>query len=384
MRIYCREEIVESGSEGLFLYGKAEEKLPGLKKNYSGKVGLVYMDPPLYGMYAEKASEAYTEQEYLKMMKQVLTSARDLLSGTGTLVVHLCSGSHAKLRLLLDEVMDPKNFVNEVIWQYKPGGRSSKCFSHAYDSLLIYKKRSKQYINLAEVAGLRGAARTNHWKKIIDESGRVGYTINIKGKIVSVYEGDPVYLTDVWNDIERLGARSPEKTGYPGQKPEALISRFIKAFTQSDEIVLDPFMGSGTTAVAALKLGRRFIGIDSSPIALNVTRQRLLALRETPSLLEGEPSSVRFVFPALRIKFTSDCEIVEKGKKRQLIIRSANFNGEAVSLLSASSGTRKGDVFTPRYNIACSKYPVTLNLPQEEEVTIRLTASTGQYIYFTV
>lgn len=384
MRVYCREEVIESNYEGLFLLGKAEEKLPLLKKAYGGKVGLVYLDPPAYGPYAEKASHACSEAEYLKYMKQVLISSRSLLSGAGTLVVHLCSGSHARLRLLLEEVMDQKNFVNEVIWQYKPSGRSSKCFSKAYDILLIYKKRSKQYINLAEVAGLRGAARTNHWRKIIDETGRVGYTINIKGKVVSVYEGDPIYLSDVWNDIERLGNRNPEKTGYPDQKPEALLSRLIKAFTQPNDIVLDPFMGSGTSAVAALRLGRRFIGIDSSPTAMNVTRQRLFALRETPSLLENETNEVRFVFPAQRIKFSSECEVTEKAGKRQLIIRSVNFNGSAVTLLSAASGTRKGDVFYPRYCVAGAKYPMKLPLPQDEEVTVRLTSSAGQYMFITV
>ena len=384
MRVYCREEVIESNSEGLFLLGKAEEKLPLLAKTYTGSVGLVYLDPPAYGLYAEKSSSSYSEAEYLKVMKQVLISCRALLSGTGTLIVHLCSGSHARLRLLLEEVMDQKNFVNEVVWQYKPSGRSSKCFSKAYDTLLIYKKRNKQYINLAEVAGLRGAARTNHWRKIVDESGRVGYTINIKGKIVSVYEGDPVYLTDVWNDIERLGTKSPEKTGYPDQKPEALLARLIKAFTQTGDIILDPFMGSGTTAVAALKLGRRFIGVDSSPLALNVTRQRLFSLRENPSLLESEPSSVRFVFPALRIKFASECEVLEKAGKRQLIIRSVTFNGSPVSLLSAASGTRKGDVFYPRCCVAGSKYPMKLPLPQGEDITVRLTAVSGQYIFITV
>lgn len=384
MRIYCREEIIESTSEGIFILGKAEEKLSSLIKKYSEKIALLYLDPPAYGYNEEKASGAYSENDYLKMMKQVLTLGRELLSGTGTLIVHLGSGSHAKLRVLIDEIMDPKNFVNEVIWQHKPSGRSSKCFTHTYDTLLIYKKRAKQYINLAEVAGLRGAARTNHWRKIIDDSGRVGYTINIKGKILSVYEGDPVYLTDIWTDIERLGTKNPEKTGYPEQKPEALICRLLKAFTRPEDIVLDPFMGSGTTAVSAMKLGRRFIGIDSSPYALNITRQRLFALRETPSLLEEEPSSVCFMFPALRIKFASDCEVVEKGRKRQLIIRSVSFNGSPVSLLSAASGTRKGDVLYPQYNVPCSKYPVVLTLPQGDEITIRLTSTSGQYIYFTV
>lgn len=384
MRVYCREEIIESNSEGLFLLGKAEEKLPLLKKAYAGKVGLVYLDPPAYGPYAEKSGSALSEAEYLKVMKQVLTMCRTLLSSTGTLVLHLCSGSHAKLRLLLDEIMDRKNFVNEVIWQYKPNGRSSKCFTRAYDTLLIYKKRSKQYINLAEVAGLRGAARTNHWRKIVDESGRVGYTINIKGKIVSVFEGDPIYLTDVWNDIERLSAKSPEKTGYPEQKPEALLSRLIKAFTQPEDIILDPFMGSGTAAAAALRLDRRFIGIDASPLSLNTIRQRLIAFRENPTLLESEPASVRFIFPAQRIKFASECEVTEKAGKRQLIIRSVSFNGKAVNLLSASSGIRKGDIFYPRYCAVGTKFPLKLQLPPSEEVTVRLTTVSGQYIYFTV
>ena len=89
MRVYCREEVIESNSEGLFLLGKAEEKLPLLAKTYTGSVGLVYLDPPAYGLYAEKSSSSYSEAEYLKVMKQVLISCRALLSGTGTLIVHL-------------------------------------------------------------------------------------------------------------------------------------------------------------------------------------------------------------------------------------------------------------------------------------------------------
>lgn len=384
MRVYCREEVIESDSEGLFLLGKAEEKLPLLAKAYAGKVGLVYLDPPSYGIYTEKTGSEYSEADYLKVMKQVLVSCRSMLSNTGTLILHLCSGSHAKIRLLLEEIMGNKNYVNEVVWQYKTRGKSTKCFSHAYDTLLIYKKRSKQYINLAEIAGLRGAARTNHWRKIVDDSGRIGYTANIKGKTVSVYEGDPVYLTDVWNDIDRLNANSPEKTGYPEQKPEALLSRLIKAFTQPNDYVLDPFMGSGTSAVCSMKLGRRFIGMDSSPFSLNTVRQRLFQLRENPSLLESNQCSLRFLFPALRIKFTSECEVIQKAGKRTLIIRSVTFNGESVSLLSAASGERKGDIFYPLNNVACSKFPVKLPLPQGEEVTVRLTSSSGQYIYLTV
>lgn len=384
MRVYCREEIIESSSEGMFLLGKAEDKLPLLAKTYSGKISLIYLDPPAYGTHADKSASSYSEVEYLKMMKQVLISAHKMLAGDGTLVVHLCSGSHAKLRLLLDDILDAKNYVNEVIWQYKPYGRSTKCFSHAYDTLLIYKKRSKQYINLSEVAGLRGAARTNHWRKIVDDSGRIGYTINIKGKIISVFEGDPVFLSDVWSDIERLSAKSPERTGYPEQKPEALLSRLIRAFTKTNDIILDPFMGSGTSAAAALKLGRRFIGLDSSPLALNTARQRISALCENPSLLEGEPTTVRFVFPALRIKCSSDCEVLEKAGKRSLIIRSVSFNNAPVSLLSVASGTRNGDKFYPMYNAIGTKYPVKVLLPQEAESTVRLTSSSGQYIYITV
>jgi len=86
-------------------------------------------------------------------------------------------------------------------------------------------------------------------------------------------QGKPIQ--NIWDDIEIVTPHSKEKIGYPTQKPEALMERIIRCASKEGDVVLDPFMGGGTTAVVAEKLGRKWIGIDESPMAINVTKLRL-------------------------------------------------------------------------------------------------------------
>lgn len=390
MRVYCREEIIRTGTGGLFWLGKAEEQLPSLVKGRAGKIQFVYLDPPVCRLSAGKPKavekDMLPEADFLRLMKQVLVPVKKLLAGSGTLAVQLPAGSHARLRELLDETMGAQNFVNEIIWGYKPAGISRRSFSRAHDVILIYRKTNRQYINPDAVAGQRGAERTNHWRKVVDENGRTGYTSRIKGRTVFLYEGDKLPLNDVWDDIDRLPPPA-ERTGYPAEKPAALMERLIRAFTKEGDTVLDPFSGSGAFAFAAAKNKRGFIATDTAPLALHCLRKRLTALEENPSLLDDADASeknVHLFFPAVRSRCAVDCELEKKNGRKQVLIRSVSLDGEILPLLSAVSGTRSGDVFIPACRAVSEKYPVRLPLPENRERVLQLTMKSGAYVYVTL
>jgi len=114
-------------------------------------------------------------------------------------------------------------------------------------------------------------------KQVVDEEGRVFWTIRSGGKEYRYYEDSKVYPSDVWDDISHLQQKDPERTGYDTQKPEALLERMILASSRPGDLVADFFAGSGTTLAVAERLGRRWIGVDQSIFALHTVRKRLLS-----------------------------------------------------------------------------------------------------------
>ncbi len=289
-RIDCKGEIYGSGGPGHFVLGRAEQAGEQLLKTHSGKVRLIYLDPP-FGTgdtFAVKSgpkgksikipayADNLSQDKYMEMMKGVLTLCRELLTPDGTIYLHVDYRMAAYLKLLMDEIFGRKNFVNEIIWAYKSGGRATKHFSRKHDDILVYRKGGANYFDILSVGIPRGPERRNHMKQQVDEEGRVYYSIRSGGKVYKYYEDSLVFPSDVWTDIEHLHQRDPERTGYSTQKPEALLKRIILASSEEGDIVADLFSGSGTTAAVAAKLGRRWIAVDASPAALMTLRKRLL------------------------------------------------------------------------------------------------------------
>ena len=121
----------------------------------------------------------------------------------------------------------------------------------------------------------RTEARSNHMKRGVDENGRGYRSIVSAGKEYRYYDDEPAYPGDVWDDISHLQQKDPERSGYDTQKPMKLLERIIRCSTQEGDLVCDLFGGSGTTAVAAAGLGRRFVCMDMSPLAVSVAGKRL-------------------------------------------------------------------------------------------------------------
>lgn len=275
-------------------WGDNLQILSRLLKNYRGKINLIYIDPPfdsrvdykmrirLKGKQVESDTSTFEEKqyadiwindEYLQFMYERLILLRELLSSQGTIYLHCDYHKTHHLRCLLDEVFGPSNFVNEITWHYyNKMAPASKCFPRASDKIISYAKSEGAHIFHKQLV-----PRDEPIKQLVrkfvngrainarDEDGNVMYRISTHKRV-----------DDVWRLSMLQPADKTENLNYPTQKPEKLIERIVNASSNPGDIVLDCFMGSGTTQAVAMKLGRRFIGADINLGAVQIATKRLL------------------------------------------------------------------------------------------------------------
>lgn len=334
-QLAAKAEICPVGGPGRFFLGRAEFLAPELTGAYGGKVKLIYMDPPfgtgdafhikpmgakeklVVPVYLDKLAAA----DYMAMMRAVLTACRELLAPDGSIYLHIDYRMNAKLRLLMDEIFGEANFLNEIVWTYKSGGRSLKHYARKHDTILFYRKSPAVYFNIAAVGIPRGPQKRNNMKRTVDENGRVCFSIRSGGKTYTYYEDTPIFPSDVWDDIEHMHQRDPERTGFATQKPEALLRRMILASSREGDLVADFFSGSGTTAATASALGRRYLAADSSPAAMGVLRRRLLAGHREGSLLAA-PMEMRLDYPEMpAAAIDAACDVSYSGGRVEVAFR---------------------------------------------------------------
>jgi len=166
-------------------------------------------------------------------------------------------------------------FRNEIIWYYGGGGASKKQWAHKHDDILFYTKSRRWTFNVDEVR--------QEYKWVDGQKRADGSNRNLeRGKLP-----DDVIV------MHGIMPWAGEYRGYKTQKPESLVSQFVKASSNAGDIVLDPFAGTGTTAAVSQKLGRRWIAIDVSPIACKVMSERLNKIGAQPFRVIGAPKTVR-------------------------------------------------------------------------------------------
>lgn len=319
----------EAGSDGWtnrLIYGDnllamaallaGDEDSPSLR----GQVNLIYIDPPfdskadyrtqvqLPGVEIEQRptvieqfaySDTWSEgtASYLRMIVPRLVVMRELLAESGTLCLHIGMQVSHYVKIALDEVFGKDNFNTEVIWSYgtPSGGRAAgNKIVKAHEYLLWYAKNygaqtyNKEYLPYSE------KYISDRFTEV-DENGRRYRTREReKGHFEKQYldESKGVPLSTVWTDVKQLYAyhllkRKKEETGYDTQKPEALLERIIKISTSDNDLVMDFFGGSGTTAAVAEKLGRRWITSDIGKPACMIMRKRLIDQGARPFLYQA-------------------------------------------------------------------------------------------------
>lgn len=266
----------------LHLGDNAEYMKDLLKRGCAGAFKLIYIDPPFFTRSSFNASVklrgsdgkehkvhhlAYDDkfdrnlEYYIENMSYRLYMMRDLLADDGLMWVHLDWHSAHYIRLVMDEIMGEKNFVNEIIWCYKSGGSGKKHFARKHDTILVYSKSSNYYIDIPSEKSYNREYKPYRFKGVREYQDEEGwYTL--------------VNMKDVWN-IDMVGRTSSERTGYATQKPLELMKRIIESSTREGDLTGDFFCGSGSFLEAAGTANRRFAGCDSEELASAMSRLRL-------------------------------------------------------------------------------------------------------------
>ena len=261
---------------------------------------------------------------YLTMMANRLLELQRVLKPTGSLYLHCDPTASHYLKLVLDGVFGVENFLNEIIWKRTSAHSSAKRYGPSHDVILFYGRSEKALWNpilsahdqsyieshygQADPDGkswqpvdLTGAGTRNgetgkpwrgfdpntkgrHWAYLpsaldeMDKKGLIYWPKKDGGwprqkRYLSEKDGSPIQ--DVWGDIFPVNSQAQERLGYPTQKPLALLERIIQASSNPGDVVLDPFCGCGTAVDAAQKLGRQWIGIDITHLAVSLIEKRM-------------------------------------------------------------------------------------------------------------
>ena len=308
-----------------------------------GGLKLIYIDPPFdvgadFSMDIEIGGDTFTKKpnileeiayrdtwgkgadSFIAMIYERLILMRDLLAEDGSIYVHCDWRMVGYLRIVIDEVFGPDHFQNIITWRRGPQKSHGLGYGHNADYIIYGTKTDRivwniqtgelsdeylesfkedeygKYVTTPLHSG-RPPKNVPEWRGVKPPSGRGwAYTIETlekldkEGKVEWSKNGVPRlkrYLSEIkgaavqeiWTDIKPLLAKSSSHVGYPTQKPEALLERIIKASSNEGDLVADFFCGSGTTAAAAEKLGRKWVCTDLGKFAIHTTRKRMIGVQ---------------------------------------------------------------------------------------------------------
>ncbi|MDN6011409.1 MAG: site-specific DNA-methyltransferase [Lactococcus lactis] len=318
----------DEDKDNLIIKGNNLLALHSIKEKYAEKVKVIYIDPPYNtGSDSFAYNDKFNQSTWLTFMKNRLEIAREMLTKDGSIFVQIDSFQESYLKVLMDSIFGRENFRNKITWKRRGGSANpSNQLNNVAEWILWYVKDNTQ-MDYSPVYSLNDDNTQKYIKERfvnIDENGRKymkspiqspnyrenliydykgyktpkkGYSVsrnvmekwdkegrlafpdskekNINRKIfLDEYKGQPI--NSLWTDIYVINPMSNERVDFSsGQKPEALIKRIINMVSQEDELVLDFFMGSATTQTVAMKMNRRFIGIEQMDYINEVSVPRL-------------------------------------------------------------------------------------------------------------
>jgi DNA modification methylase len=249
-----------------------------LLKEFGDAFTLIYLDPPFFTQKSFCGFDDHWKdlKEYVSYLRERVLLFHRLVAPHGSMVIHVDSRVSHYVKVMVDEIFGYDTFASEIIWRYRRWPTKTKNFQRIHDTLLRWVRDSKtdpRFVQQYEPLAPSTLKTMGNFKQlaIFDSEGKRHFSLT--------QDSSPgVPLGDVW-DIPILASQSKERTGYPTQKPEALLKLLIASLTFEDDLILDPYMGSGTTLTIGSSLNRRVIGIDSSSTAFEIVKQRFTNLK---------------------------------------------------------------------------------------------------------
>ena len=316
MRSLDSQEGTDTGWLNRLIYGDnllaivallaGDEETPSLR----GQVDLIYIDPPfdskadyrtritlpgatidqkptVMEQFAYSDTWADGTASYLAMITPRLVLMRELLNEQGSIYVHLDWHVGHYVKTVLDEIFGREQMTNEVIWHYSTLGRPADRFAQKHDTLFVYSKTRNDFYFNEEEARIPYSAEyiASHFRDRDDEGKQCRKRFDA-GQWRTYYPDSGMIPNDVWN-IPYENSMSKERVNYATQKPIALLERIIKSHSAEGMLVADFFVGSGTTAAVAERLGRRWIATDLGKPAVMISRKRLIDQDAKPFLYQA-------------------------------------------------------------------------------------------------
>jgi DNA modification methylase len=261
----------------------------------AGGLKLIYIDPPFdvgadFSMDIEIGGETFHKEpnlleqiayrdtwgrgtdSFVAMIYERLALMHDLLANDGSILVHCDYRVNSYIRMALDEVFGRENFKNEIIWKYSGGRIGKKFFGRKHDTIFWFSKGDRWTFNPDKVRDEYALATVERFSSTVrnvrggEDFGE--QALNPDGKFPE--------------DVFQISIEAPSanvRTGYPTQKPEALLEKIVLACSDNDDLIADFFVGSGTTVALAEKLGRKWIATDLGKFSIHTTRKRLIGVQ---------------------------------------------------------------------------------------------------------
>lgn len=304
-------------------WGDNLQVMSHLLKEFRGQVDLVYIDPPFdskadykkkvslkgkqikgsHSSFEEKQyTDIWTYDEYLQFIYERIILIKELLSNNGSILLHCDWRKSHLIRCIFDEIFGSSCFRGHIVWRSmtSSGFKGKTSLGKSHDDVIYYSKSKDQFtynpvlipyspeylnerFNKVDENGRRfkdekiGSATPQKTITKLKDEGKIYFTSNGTPRIKHYLDDAVGYpADDIWDDISGENSQSKLQTGYPTQKPEALLNRIISMTSNVGDLIFDCFMGSGTTQAVAMKLGRRFIGADINLGAIQTTTKRLI------------------------------------------------------------------------------------------------------------
>lgn len=368
----------KSKPSGQLILGDNLSVMAALLPKYEGRINLIYADPPFFtnrkfnarigrGEDSRKPNEwtltsGYQDDwndldEYLDFLYQRLALMYRLLAPNGTLYLHLDWHADAYARLILDELFGADKILNEIIWTYHGPSPIRSAFNRKHDTILSYVKSKDYTFNADAVREPYNQNTVSTFKS----SRKAGF-----GKVPDLERGK---VPEDWWYFPVVARLHNERTGYPTQKPNALLERIILASSNPGDIVADFFCGSGTTSFVAAKHGRKFITCDENFHAIHTARSRLLETKSVFSIEHDETASLPFSKLPKSTKVDVSDNVVTVSTKLDLDFWEIDQNWDEKifrSVAQAKRPVRRGDI------------PKELKIKNGGNVCIRFVTAKGK------